>query len=133
MSPATLLENSASATTFSVPKLAKDGSNWVTYKSRVAVAVGARGLSRHLSGTAKAPTILEYTRNSNGVATKADGTTLKKEDIEEYKRKLDEFTMKECLVIQQLFATIHDDTLIQLSDKSSAAKIWKAISNMHDG
>ncbi|EGO30520.1 hypothetical protein SERLADRAFT_432089 [Serpula lacrymans var. lacrymans S7.9] len=113
MSPATLLENSALATTFSVPKLAKDGSNWVTYKSQVAVAVGARGLSRHLSGTAESPTILEYTRDSNGVATKAEGTTLKEEDIEEYQQKLNEFNLP--------------------WKNSSAAKIWKAISNMHDG
>ncbi|EGN91432.1 hypothetical protein SERLA73DRAFT_80486 [Serpula lacrymans var. lacrymans S7.3] len=122
---------SSTASTFSVPKLAKDGSNWVTYKSRVAVAVGARGLTRHLSGTARKPDPLEYTRDSNGIATKTDGTTLKEEDIETYETKLDEYTQKECLVIQQLFSTVHDETLIQIQDKSSAATIWLTICHMY--
>lgn len=34
---------------FNVPKLAQDGSNWITYKERMHTVLGARGLMRHLT------------------------------------------------------------------------------------
>lgn len=40
---------------FNVPKLAQDGSNWITYKERMHTVLGARGLMRHLIGTAHRP------------------------------------------------------------------------------
>ncbi|GBE85505.1 hypothetical protein SCP_0800220 [Sparassis crispa] len=38
-----------------VPKLAADGSNWITYKERMFTVMGSRGLLRHLQGTARRP------------------------------------------------------------------------------
>ncbi|PIL25721.1 hypothetical protein GSI_11471 [Ganoderma sinense ZZ0214-1] len=40
---------------YSVPKLAADGSNWITYKERILTCMGTRGLMRHLNGTARRP------------------------------------------------------------------------------
>ncbi|KAL7284965.1 hypothetical protein ACG7TL_000054 [Trametes sanguinea] len=50
--------NSSSSTSpnlYTVPKLAQDGSNWITYKERMFTVLGARGLMRHLLGTARCP------------------------------------------------------------------------------
>ena len=39
----------------SVPKLHDDGSNWGDYQPQVRKAMGAKGLWRHVEGTATAP------------------------------------------------------------------------------
>ena len=41
---------------FVVPKLARDGTNWVTWKSQtLATLASTRGAKRHLEGTARTP------------------------------------------------------------------------------
>ena len=42
-------------TTLAVPKLHDDGSNWSNYQPRIQNAMGAKGLWRHVEGTATAP------------------------------------------------------------------------------
>ena len=43
------------STSLSVPKLHDDGSNWADYEPRVERALGAKGLWRHIVGTAIVP------------------------------------------------------------------------------
>jgi hypothetical protein len=55
MSPAATMDNSmpsSSSSLFNIPQLAEDGSNWVTYKHRMTIALGARGLGEYVDGTA---------------------------------------------------------------------------------
>jgi len=40
----TMLPSSTSSALFNIPQLAEDGSNWITYKQRVMMAIGAQGL-----------------------------------------------------------------------------------------
>jgi len=42
-------------TILAVPKLRDDGSNWSDYYPRIQNAMGAKGLWRHVLGTATAP------------------------------------------------------------------------------
>jgi hypothetical protein len=47
MSLATAMDNTLPSTNsalFNIPKLAEDGSNWITYKEQTLTAIGARGL-----------------------------------------------------------------------------------------
>ncbi|PIL25828.1 transcription factor [Ganoderma sinense ZZ0214-1] len=61
------LNNSA---LYTVPKLAADGSNWLTYKERTLTVMGTRGLMRHLNGTARhPPTPPAWPRPSPSVST----------------------------------------------------------------
>ena len=64
--------SNSDATSLSVPKLRDDGSNWSDYQPRVERALGAKGLWRHVVGTAIAPR--PYTMVT-GVPVLADGTT----------------------------------------------------------
>jgi hypothetical protein len=44
MSPVSIMDTTLPSTTsslFNVPKLAEDGSNWITYKERTLTAIGA--------------------------------------------------------------------------------------------
>jgi len=52
MSP---VDTMASDTSRQLPKLTVEGSNWVLYKIRLTSLVGAKGLTRHLKGTARKP------------------------------------------------------------------------------
>jgi len=38
---------------FNIPKLAEDGSNWITYKECMLTAIGVRGLMHYVDGRAK--------------------------------------------------------------------------------
>ncbi|PIL24887.1 transcription factor [Ganoderma sinense ZZ0214-1] len=48
-------EASISSSKYSVPKLATDGSNWVTYHARMTVVQAAKGHMPHIRGTARKP------------------------------------------------------------------------------
>lgn len=45
----------ASSNLYYVPELADDRSNWITYKERIYMVLGACSLMRHLDGTARRP------------------------------------------------------------------------------
>ncbi|KAL1937681.1 hypothetical protein VTO73DRAFT_12956 [Trametes versicolor] len=48
-------ETSVNSSKYSVPKLATDGSNWVTYRERMKVVQTAKGHMPHIRGTARKP------------------------------------------------------------------------------
>nr|VWO95503.1 Uncharacterized protein [Ganoderma boninense] len=48
-------EASINSSKYSVPKLATDGSNWVTYQARMTVIQAAKGHMPHIRGTARKP------------------------------------------------------------------------------
>ncbi|THH15818.1 hypothetical protein EW146_g4715 [Bondarzewia mesenterica] len=73
MGPADL-QMSSSQNFYNVPKLASDGSNWVTYKTWLENAIKARGLVRHLTGS--------ITRPANPEAYEEDYTPSLREILE---------------------------------------------------
>ena len=64
-------------TTLAVPKLHDDGSNWSDYEPQIQNAMGAKGLWRHILGSAIVP--VPYAM-SNGIPMLADGKTPATED-----------------------------------------------------
>jgi hypothetical protein len=55
MGPAFTMDNSmlsSSSSLFNIPQLAEDGSNWVTYKHRMTIVLGACRLGEYVDGTA---------------------------------------------------------------------------------
>ncbi|KAJ8580437.1 hypothetical protein M405DRAFT_711323, partial [Rhizopogon salebrosus TDB-379] len=97
---------------FNVPRLAEDGSNWITYKERALTAIGARGLMRYADSRAKKPKPFEL--DSKGNPIKADKSAATEDEVEELENKIDEFFMKDSLVKQQLFSTISDRLLLRV-------------------
>ena len=89
------VSSSSDSTTLAIPKLHDNGSNWADYKPRIQNAMGAKGLWRHILGTAIAP--VPYAM-SNGVPMLADGKTPATEDqIESKESKIIEFKKREYL------------------------------------
>jgi len=76
-------------TSLAVPKLRDDGSNWADYEPRVHKAMGAKGIWKHVEGTAYKP---QQYNQVGGVYVLADGTTsATEEQIEARESKVDEY------------------------------------------
>ena len=95
--------SNSDATSLSVPKLCDDGSNWSDYLPRVERALGAKGLWRHVLGTAIAPK--PYVLVS-GVPVLPDGRTPAMEDqIESKESRIADFDKKEYLAQHVILST----------------------------
>jgi len=135
MSPATSMDTMLPATTsslFNVPKLAEDGTNWITYKERTLTAIGARGLMRYTDGRAKTPVMFKVDPKMNKLA-KDDGTEPTQTEIEDLDKKIDEFHQKNSLVKQQIFSTISDRLLLRIQKLEGANEVWTEICQIHEG
>jgi len=92
---------------FNIPKLAEDGSNWITYKERMLTAIGARGLMHYVDGHAKRP-IPYKVDEKTGVVSKPDGSIPTQVEVDDLDKKTDEYFQKDALIKQQMFSTITD-------------------------
>jgi hypothetical protein len=93
------MPSSSSSTLFNIPQLAEDGSNWVTYKNRMLIALRARGLGEYVDGTAVQP-ILFATATSSKMATP--------EEVKENKKEVAEYMQKDFFIQQHIFGTVTD-------------------------
>src|ERR1700734_4055778 len=87
----------------SIPKLRKDENNWPDYEPRIQKAMGAKGLWRHVKGTATVPQ--PYTVVNN-VTYLHDLTTVATEDqIEMKEMRIADFDKKEYLAQHIILST----------------------------
>jgi len=136
MGPApTSLDNmlpTSSSSLFNIPKLAEDGSNWITYKERMLTAIGARGLMRYIDGRVKQPIPFAMSPTT-GELLKADGKPATDAEIEALDDKLDEFCQKNSMVKQHIFSTLSDRLVVRIKHLKSASMIWVEIRKLHEG
>ena len=83
MGPDTTMNSNSEFSTLAVPKLHDDRSNWSDYQPRLQNAMGAKGLWRHVQGTAIAP--VPYIV-ANGIPVLSDRKTVATEDQIEAKK-----------------------------------------------
>ena len=97
------MNSNSNSMTLAIPKLHDNRSNWSDYLPRLQNVMGAKGLWRHVEGTATAPVLYAM---SNGVAMLADGRTAAYEDqIENKESKIIEFEKREYLACHILLST----------------------------
>ncbi|KAF8833351.1 hypothetical protein BDN67DRAFT_917192, partial [Paxillus ammoniavirescens] len=114
---------------YPVPKLSD--MNWVEFKNRTVASLTARGLSRHLSGTIKAPKALPVSEDGTKTYL-SDGTMEASEtNIENNLVFIEAYAQKEALAQQQLYATVPNSIMIQAQSKHSIAEIWKVICTIY--
>jgi hypothetical protein len=88
MSDIAITSNSQSS--FVIPKLRDDGSNWSDYEPRAKNALGAKGLTKHAEGRARQPTPL--TEVNNVPMSRADPkVAATEEEIESAEKKIDDY------------------------------------------
>ncbi|KAL7277987.1 hypothetical protein ACG7TL_007940 [Trametes sanguinea] len=119
----------ASSNLYYVPELADDRSNWITYKERIYMVLGACSLMRHLDAAAitESTTQEETATDSTGppvYASLADEDYLAK--VEAMGAKVNDYEQKEYTTHQQIYGTITDALLLKVKALLSAADIWAA-------
>jgi hypothetical protein len=109
MGPAEPTIPSSNSKSFTVLKLARDGTNWVTWKSQtLAMLASTRGVKRHLEGTARIPPL---------IPTYPDGHTLtdkEEEDLDALEKRWDDYNQREAAIMAQIFTTVPDSVLIEV-------------------
>ena len=125
MGPDTNMNSNSDSTTLAVPKLRDDGSNWADYLPRIQYAMGAKGLWRHVEGTATAPVPYAI---SKGTPMLADGKTPASEDqIEAKESKIIEFEKREYLARHILMSTTSTRLASKIKGLQTAEAMWKAV------
>jgi hypothetical protein len=116
---------SSNSSTLAIPKLRDDGSNWSDYQPRLQNVMGAKGLWRHVKGTATVP--VPYTV-SNGVPMLSDGKTPAMEDqIETKESKIIKFEKREYLARHILMSTTSTCLGTKIKMLATAEGMWKVI------
>ncbi|KAG2051863.1 hypothetical protein BDR06DRAFT_861493, partial [Suillus hirtellus] len=115
---------------YTIPKLANNGSNWITYKERALTVIHAQGLMQYLEDITK-PT--QYSKDTAGDFIKPDGSKASKKEVEELEEKIDEYLQKDSLTQQHIFSTILDRLLLQVQKLDLALKIWEEIRVLYEG
>src|SRR3984893_12644308 len=115
----------SSNSSIAVPRLRDDGANWPDYQSKARTAMGARGLIRHVDGTARKP--LPYPE-VNGVPMKKPGLEASDEDLEVIEKRVDEYEQKEH-GSQHVMLTTVSPRLATLLKSMSTGEMWMAIRN----
>ena len=77
--------SNSSNSAIAVPHLCDDGANWPDYQLKARTAMGARGLIRHVDGTARKP---DPYPEVNGVPMKKAGVEATDDELEEKEKKI---------------------------------------------
>ena len=126
MGPKTAINNlNSDSSSLAVPKLHDDRSNWADYQPRLQYTMGAKGLWRHVEGTATAP--VPYAVN-NRIPMLSDGKTPAMEDqIEVKESKIMEFEKREYLARHILMSTMSTCLRTKIKGLATAEDMWKVV------
>ena len=109
--------------TIAVPRLRDDGANWPDYEVKAKTAMGARGLIRHIEGTAKKP--ISYPEE-NGFFVKEDKSRATPAEIREREKDIDEYEQWEYSARHIMLTTI-SPRLSMLVKNHNATQMWNTI------
>ena len=117
--------SNSDVTSLSVPKLRDDRSNWSDYQLRVERALGAKGLWRHVLGTAIAPKPYALV---SGVPVLADGTKpATEEQIESKESKIVDFDKKEYLAQHVILSTTSTCLGVKIKGMKLVKEMWDVV------
>ncbi|KAG1751729.1 hypothetical protein EDB19DRAFT_1903674 [Suillus lakei] len=105
---------STNSALFNVPKLAEDGSNWITYKEQMLTVIGVRGLMYCIDSYA-VKLVLFMINPKMSMLLNPDGSAPTQTEIKELNKKINEYLQKDSLKLED------------------SGKIWKEIYDIHEG
>ena len=127
MGPDTTMNSNSDTITLAVPKLHDNGSNWADYLPRLQNTMGAKGLWRHVEGTATVPVPFAII---NGKPMLSDGKTPATEDqIDAKGSKILDFEKREYLAWHMLLSTTSICLRSKIKDLATAEDMWKVVKN----
>ena len=111
--------------TITIPKLSDDASNWVDYKAKALLAMGAKGLTGHIMGTVTKPKPYPL---ANGIAVLADGKSpATEEQIEAREKRIEDFETKQYLACHIMVNTVPIRLAQEIQDETDPKKVWEMI------
>ena len=113
-----------------LPKLAADGENWLTYHERVLNAATARGLRRHLVGTALKPSPI-VKKDGKFYLSANDTAPLSEDDLEKHETSIDSWEQKEAQVRELIYNTVDNASFLQIKGEKTAAALWTKLTSIH--
>jgi len=113
-----------------LPKLASDGENWLTYHERVLNAATARGLRRHLVGTARKPSA-PVEKAGKFYLSAADTVPLSDEALDKLETSIDTWEQKEAQVRELIYNTVDNATFLQIKGEKTSADLWTKLTSIH--
>jgi len=116
----------ASSNSLTVPKLHDDGSNWAEYESRIRKVLGAKGVWRHVEGTAACPprpyAIID------GEYVLSDGKTPATEDeVEAREDKIEAYERKSFLAQHIILSTTSYRLGAKIRNLNTAKEMWEVV------
>jgi len=112
---------------FSVPKLACDGSNWITWKTQVLATLASnKGVMQHLNGLAQQLSKIPVYAPTHIISED------KEEALEKAEKCWDEYHQREVLIWAQVFITIPELLLIEVRKLATAREVWNAVCAKHE-
>ena len=126
MTDVSLTSNKSSNSTLSVPKLRDNGSNWSDYELRISKALGAKGVWRHVEGTAHSPKPYAVV---SGVPVLADGKTAATENQIEARgdAKIEEYEKKQYLAQHVILSTTSIRLGAKIKNLKTAKEMWDTV------
>ncbi|KIK16308.1 hypothetical protein PISMIDRAFT_269806 [Pisolithus microcarpus 441] len=113
-----------------VPKLAAEGTNWVTYKDRLLWSVEARGLGGHLDGSETEP---EDPKSLTGRGESwAPTTSAEKKEVEVWKAEMKTWQMGKAIIKQQIAGTLPNTLFTQIKRLKSAYEIFRHLAKLFE-
>jgi hypothetical protein len=113
-----------------LPKLSSDGENWLTYHERVFNAATARGLRRHLVGTALKPSSV-VEKDGKYYLKLDDPEPLAEDALDKHEASVDSWEQKEAQVRELIYNTVDNSTFLQIKGEKTAADLWKKLTSIH--
>src|SRR6185437_10242899 len=113
---------STSKTSFLLPKLKDDGSNWVLYQTQLTDYInGQPGFRKHLTGRAKPP---------------KDLTDVEKKDadkVDTYEDSMDEYLQKQSAIRNLIHSTLQEKVRIRLMNPDHSVKdMWAELCSLYE-
>ena len=122
MAPGNLTTSTTTGKSYSIPKFALDGSNWITWKSQTlaTLAVG-QGVTHHIKGTARQPPQIPIFPTNHSL------TDDEEDCLEKAEKHWDNYNQQEATVKAQIFTTIPDLLLIEIQKLKTVKEIWDTV------
>ena len=130
MGPEITTTSSSNIKVINLPRLAEDGSNWVTYKERIINNLTSKGLMRHVKGLVKPPATLE---EREGAYFKAKSTTaLTEKELDDHYTELDTYETKQAQVRDVIYETVSKSVFLEVKNEATATDVWKKVISIHE-
>ena len=119
-----MLSTSLATSQTTIPKLLSDGSNWIVWKTRIELLLGARKLAHLLDETTVRPTTPEPLGDKPSATQTAD--------YEAALEKCQEFDRSNLEAKHCIAQTIPDFLVIETRNCATAGKLWKTLCAEHE-